>query len=268
MFPMRQALLTFFVLACWPLYAEIEVTFPVEAKPKDGTKLDVTQGWAPDDSLEAVRIDGVLAYYSGARKYAETQKSESFDKLKEGMTLKEIVSLLGPGFMDMLAGVGYISWYCEDGRVLLLRRTLLLNEKDRYHISLSGTGQRSEDVARLAKALISSIHTTKLKVEVTLTQDTHQAKAGQVRTYEVGQMFQKADPLPRIDFYITKIEGDSVYCQYFYQAPPEGLLHYRENGNLILSNREQGGADQPSNHPESKPEAGQTPISESEGRSK
>jgi hypothetical protein len=102
---------------------------------------------------------------------------------------------------------------------------------------------------------------------VVLTEDTHQAKAGAVKTYEVGQTFQKVDPLPRIDFSITKIEGESVYCRYFYQPAPQGLLRYSETGTLILHNREQDGADQPATVPESKLEGDSKPQPESEGRS-
>jgi hypothetical protein len=95
---MRQLLLSFCILACWPTYADIEVAFPTAPKPKGATKTAVIQLLPTDDPPEPVRIDGLVVFFSGAHyNGGETQKSESFDKLKEGMTLKEIVSLLGPG---------------------------------------------------------------------------------------------------------------------------------------------------------------------------
>jgi hypothetical protein len=217
---MCQVLLSLLVFGCLPLYAEVEVTFPVEAKPMGAAKLKEFHGLMQNDPPEAVRIDGVVAYYrGGAQHLGGEPKSESFDKLKEGMTLKEIVSLLGPGSQNKFAGVGFISWRCEDGRILQVWPTEQINEKAEYHVILTGTDQRHEEVARLAKALISSLNIKNLKVEVALTQDTSQAKAGQVRTYGVGQSFQKSEPLPELTFTIRKIEGYSVHCHYAYQAP-------------------------------------------------
>ncbi|MBC8128581.1 MAG: hypothetical protein H8M99_15690 [Gloeobacteraceae cyanobacterium ES-bin-144] len=237
---MRQLLVSFCALTCWPLHAGVEVTFPVATKPEGITKSEIVRGLTADVSPEPIRIDGLIAFYSGAQYYGgESRNPESFDKLKEGMTLREIVSLLGPGSQNKFEGIGLICWRCEDGRVLQVWPTDKLNEKARYHIALHGTAQRREDVVRLAKALVSGANVANQKVAVTLTEDTHQAKAGQLMTYEVGQTFQRVEPLPRIDFTITKIKGNSVYCRYFYQAPPEGLLRYTESGDLILNNREQ-----------------------------
>ena len=251
--PMRLIPLIFFALASFPLHAGIDVTFPATEKPKDAAKLRVVREAIIDGSPKPVRMDGIIVYFSGAHYYGgEVYARESFDKLEEGMTLREIVSLLGAGSQNKLEGVGFISWRCVDGRVLQVWPTSQLDEKAKYHISLRGTNQRHDDVGRLAKKLIARLDITKNKVAVILTEDTHQAKAGEIKTYEVGQTFQKVDPLPRIDFSITKIDGVSVHCSYFYQAPPEGLLRYAETGTLILHNREQGGAGQPATRSESK----------------
>ena len=255
---MRQLLLSFFILTCWPLHGGIEVTFPVATKPEgdgkpEGAKPIILQDLTVDDSLDPVRIDGLVAYYYGTQFYGGgSLKPEGFDKLKEGMTLREIVTLLGPGSQSKIEGVGFIRWRCSDGRTLHVWPIRQLDEEARYHISLCGSNQRHEVIAELTKSLISRIDISGQKVEVTLTLDTNQAKAGQVRIYEVGQTFQKVEPLPRVDFTITKIAGDSVHCRYYYQAMPEGLLRYSETGDLIIHNREQAGSGQPATHPESK----------------
>lgn len=230
----------------------IDVTFPATEKPKDAAKLLVVGESIVIDSPkpEPVRIDGIVVYFLLGFQYhggngGKTQECGSFDKLKEGMTLREIVSLLGPGSQNKFAGVANICWRCEDGRVLQVWPTHQLDKKAKYHISLHGTNQRHDDVKQLAKALIARLDITKQKVAVILTEDTDQAKAGEVKTYEIGQTFQKVDPLPRIDFSIIKIEDKTVHCNYFYQAPPEGLLRYSETGTMILHNREQAAS---SNH--------------------
>jgi hypothetical protein len=260
-------LLLIFAASC-PLQAYIGVSFPVTEKPKDEAKLRIIGEAIVDDLPKPVKIDGTVVYFSGAHLYAgKTQEPERFDKLKEGMTLRKIVSVLGPGSQNKFEGIGFITWRCKDGRVLQVWPTSQIDEKAKYHISLNGSNQRHKEVGRLAKRLIARLDITKQKVAVVLTEDTHQAKAGAVKTYEVGQTFQKVDPLPRIDFSITKIEGESVYCRYFYQPAPQGLLRYSETGTLILHNREQDGADQPATVPESKLEGDSKPQPESEGRS-
>jgi len=182
------------------------------------------------------------------------------------MTLREIVSLLGPGSQNKFEGIGFITWRCEDGRVLQVWPTRQIDEKAKYHISLRGENQRHDDVRQLAKALIARLEIAKQNVAVTLTEDTGQAKAGEARTYEVGQTFQKVDPLPRIDFTISKIEDDCVHCAYFYQAPPEGLFHYSETGTLILHNREQCVAPQSATRSGPDSEGDEKPKPESEPR--
>lgn len=243
---MRRMPLIILVLASCHVYAGVEVSFPPTERPKDTAKLRLVESAITDDSPESKRIDGLVVYFSGAHSYGgEAKKAEDFDKLKEAMTLREIVSLLGPGSQNKFEGVGFITWRCEDGRVLQVMPTSQIDEKANYHISLRGENQRHEDVRALAKALIARMEIAKQNVAVTLTEDTYQAKAGEAKTYEVGQTFQKVEPLPRIDFTIGKIEADSVHCAYFYQAQPEGLLRYSETGTLILHNREQDGTGQP-----------------------
>lgn len=252
---MRPKLIAIFSLACCSLgYADIEVDFP-EPKRPEVSPGPMVEGILPErEPPQPVQIDGMLAYYvrTGHGGW-QAQSAESFDKLKVGMTLKEIVTLLGPGSQDRLSGIGFICWRCEDGRILKVWPADDLNEKAKYHISLNGSGQRKEDVKRLAKALISKLQVVDQKVSVTLTQDTSVGKGKQTRTYPVGATFQKVEPLPRIDFTIMEIEEGSVHCQYFYQAQPEGVFHYTETGDLILRNREPGAADNPGNTLETKP---------------
>jgi hypothetical protein len=251
---MRNLLITSCIFACLPIYAGIEVSFPTTNEAKEPLELKVVQASAQtNDPPEPIRIDGLVVYYSGVyHPQNKTHQSKLFDELKEGMTLNEIVSLLGPGSQNKFEGVGFVYWHCEDGRVLKVLPTRQINEKANFYIALHGSNQRHEDVALLAKSLVSTLNITEQKIEVILKQDTNQAKAGQVRTYEVGQTFQKVEPLPRIDFHITKIEGNSVHCRYFYQAQPKGLLRYTEDGDLIMHNREQDGGGQPATRPESK----------------
>ena len=264
---MRRISLIILVLASCHVYAGVDVTFPPTERPKDTAKLRLFESAITDDSPEPKRIDGLVVYFSGAHYYGgEAKKAEDFDKLKEAMTLREIVSLLGPGSQNKFEGVGFITWRCEDGRVLQVWPTSQIDEKANYHISLRGENQRHDDVRQLAKALIERLEIAKQNVAVALAEDTHQAKAGEVKTYEVGQTFQKVDPLPRIDFTISKIEGDSVHCAYFYQALPEGLLRYSETGTLILHNREQGVAPQSATRSESDSEGDEKPQPESELR--
>jgi len=229
-----------FVFVTFPLHAGIDVTFLATEKPKEVETLRIQREARPDELPVPVRINGIVVFLSGHHySGVEVHEPERFNKLKEGMALREIVSLLGPGSQNSSTGIGFISWRCVDGRILLVWPTVELDEKAKYYVSLHGNNQRHDDVGRLAKALIARLDITKQKVAVILTEDTHQAKAGEVKTYEIGQTFQKVDPLPRIDFTIIRIEGATVHCRYFYQATPEGLLHYSETGTLILQNHEQ-----------------------------
>ena len=265
---MHQILFFLLVLAAiCPLRAGIGVSFPAAEQPKDEAKLRVIGKVIVDDSPEPIKIDGTVVYFSGAHFYGgKTQDPERFDKLKEGMTLRKIASLLGPGSQNKFEGIGFITWRCKDGRVLQVCPTSQIDEKAKYHISLHGSNQRLEDIGRLAKKLIARLDITKQEVAVILTEDTHQAKAGEVKLYKIGQTFQKVNPLPRMDFSITKIEGKSVHCSYFYQAAPEGLLRYSETGTLILHSREQDGTGQPATAQESKLEGNSKPKPESEER--
>lgn len=184
-----------------------------------------------------VHIDGVLVFYSAAHHAGlQAQSVEQFDQLKEGMTLREIVTLLGPGSQDKLSGIGFVCWRCKDGRSLQVWPIRGLDEK--VELILRVPGQRHADVARLAKSLIAKLKVVGQEVEVVLTQDTQLAKAHQAKVYRVGQTFQKVDPLPRLDFTIMKIEADVVHCRYFYSAAPEGMVHHSEYGNLMLRNIE------------------------------
>jgi hypothetical protein len=41
-----------------------------------------------------------------------------FDQVRDGMTLRELVHLLGPGYIPQLSGTGTMVWWCADGRTL------------------------------------------------------------------------------------------------------------------------------------------------------
>lgn len=230
---MRLLIIIFHILACIRLYSEVESTFPSIKESQSVDNLTVLES----EHKEPVRIEDVLVYYRGPHFYGgERHSSDNFNKIKEGLSLNEIVSLLGPGSQNTLEGIGFISWRCEDGRILQMWPTGRLNDDAKYHIVLHGESQRTKEVKQLAESLISSLEILDQKVSVVLAEDTYQAKAGEARTYAVGQTFQKTTPLPRIDFSITKIEEDLVHCRYFYQARHEGLLRYSESGNIKLQN--------------------------------
>ncbi|AMV24198.1 hypothetical protein VT84_07360 [Gemmata sp. SH-PL17] len=42
----------------------------------------------------------------------------AFDKVRDGLTLKEAVALLGPGYVPKTSGTGHLRWTCTDGREL------------------------------------------------------------------------------------------------------------------------------------------------------
>lgn len=44
--------------------------------------------------------------------------TDVFYRIQSGMTLRELVDLLGPGWMTRYEGVGIITWTCQDGRQL------------------------------------------------------------------------------------------------------------------------------------------------------
>ena len=145
----------FFLLAGLRLHAGVEVEFPDAEEPAKIVKL-VDEPLVRDGELEPIRIDGLLVYHSGAHYYGgKIQKAEVFDELKKGMTLREIVTLLGPGSQNKFEGIGFLCWRCEDGRILRVWPTGRLDEKANYHTNLYGTSERREDVRKLVKELVS-----------------------------------------------------------------------------------------------------------------
>lgn len=232
--------LVFFLILLYspPLHAQFEVDFPVTPKPSPqrATAIPTFQS-AQSEKPTPIFRDQVLVYYSAPHYYGGTiRKPEDFDTLKPGMSLRKIVSLLGPGSQNSMEGIGFIGWRCSDGRRLNVWPSASgnINKKASFHIDLKRTNHRHKEVAKMTKGLISKIEVNSQDVIVSLHVDTHQAKANVEKTYKVGETFQKVEPLPRIDFTITKIEGNSVHCYYFYQARPAGLLRYTETGSLIL----------------------------------
>ncbi|MCW1885456.1 hypothetical protein OKA04_12010 [Luteolibacter flavescens] len=236
-FHLLRLLLLPWVVSSSPSHAEIEVTFLPATKPEKvitpkATPPKVAPTEKPAPAPKPEEIDGVAAYYLG--RYGKPLKSGSFDELKEGMTLREIVTLFGPGSQEPWTGLKRIGWWCRNGKGLYVEPPFKWDAKAEYYVVQSGVDQRHDEVALLAKSLIASIKVTGSKAEIALTHDTYEAKAHEVRTYEAGQTFQKTEPLPQLDLRISKIEGDAVHCRYSYQAEPKGLLRYSETGTLIL----------------------------------
>jgi hypothetical protein len=48
----------------------------------------------------------------------EPAPAAMFDRVRDGMTLRELVNLLGPGHIPQLSGTGTMVWWCVDGRTL------------------------------------------------------------------------------------------------------------------------------------------------------
>ena len=189
---------------------------------------------APKDAKE-VKIDGVLAYHITWGPL-QTIRTDIFDTIKPGLTLKEIISVFGPGYRTPAESAGLIYWKCEDGRILNVWPTKL-HEKTTYWIDVIGVNQKHDVIEAFAHDFIAGIRIVDTKVLVVLKEDTLLAKAGKSRYYGVGDCFQKVEPLPRIDFSIKHIDSAGVHCEYFYQAPPDGLIHYSEHGDIILKEK-------------------------------
>lgn len=212
------------------LHSKIAILFPATLE----TAPNITQLKLTAHKLKAVKIDGFLAYYisTGPLHLIATIK---FDSLKPGLTLKELIAKLGPGYQSPLEGVGLIYWKCEDGRILkVMPDSYKLNEKPRYWIEIFGNNQKHAEVQKLAMDFIKGIQVKNEEVLIALTKDTPLAKAHEVRAYEVGDCFQKVAPLPRIDFRIRKMDGQAIHCEYFYQAEPKGLNHVYDTGWVII----------------------------------
>lgn len=213
----------------------IEVEFPDVSHSPDNP---VFKPILPDSKEEKeVKIDGMLAYRISwqMRKPVETK---IFDQIEPGLTLREVITMLGPGYQLIGEGVGFIYWNCEDGRILnMWPKEYKLSEKPKYWIVVRGLNQKHDVIRKLAHDFIAGIRIVDAKALIVLKQDTYLVKAGKPRYYGIGDCFQKVEPLPRIDFRIKGIDADGVHCEYFYQALPEGLIHYFEHGNVILNEK-------------------------------
>lgn len=231
------------------LRAGIAVDFPPTADEKAPVLLTLPSWHEKRGKSVPYYKEGKLIFFSvmgGANVAGHSIENLTFDKVKEGMTLNEIVSLLGPGTLDSLQGVASVCWKSEDGRFLSLERVGGIDETAKFTITQRGENERHGEVKQLAEKLISSIEIADRTVRVTLTEDAPQAKAMEAKTYRIDEMFQRIEPLPRIDFTITQIEGDQVHCRYFYQPLPEGVFQYSETGSIILTPAGDGGTRLPS----------------------
>ena len=129
----------------------------------------------PKESKE-VKIEGTVAYRISGRS-KESVKAELFDRIEPGLTLGEIIALLGPGYQPMWAGVGLVHWDCEDGRKLnVWPREGRLSEKPAYWVDVEGVNQKHEVVQKLATELVAGITIDGARVLIVCTKDTVQAK--------------------------------------------------------------------------------------------
>ena len=214
----------------------VDVVFPNTSEPPPAHHAFKPIIPDPKDARE-VTIDGVLAYHITWGDL-QTIRTEIFDTIKPGLTLKEIINVFGPGYQTPAEGVGLIYWKCKDGRILnVWPREYKLHEKPKYWMNVRGVNQKHDLIETLAHNFIAGIRVVDTKALVVLKEDTYLAKAGNSRYYGVGDCFQKVEPLPRIDFRIEQIDPSGVHCKYFYQAPPDGLIHYSEHGNIILKEK-------------------------------
>lgn len=107
----------------------------------------------------------------GGRPAAPAPASE-FDKLRAGMTLREIVHILGPGYVPEFSGTGIITWTCADGRVLSVMHCtnpnavpapdgkdnedsprLMLRDKNGKDVPPPPKGYTDDEAAKFAEAL-------------------------------------------------------------------------------------------------------------------
>jgi len=193
----------------------------------------------PDMRGKAVpyHMEGKLVFFmveGGGGDSGFSIEKASFDKVWLGMTLDQLVSLLGPGTVSSFSGTASASWKCEDGRILSLVCPPSIHQTAKFTIRQQGEDQRHEEVRKLAEKLIASIEIADGAVRVALTEDTHQAKAMVMKTYRVNETFQRRSLLPGIGFTITSIKDDAVHCRYSYQPSPDGVYQYSETGSIIL----------------------------------
>src|SRR3954469_21328513 len=66
----------------------------------------------------AAADDKELKPFVFGRKAPDPVPAAAFDKVRDGMTLREVVDLLGPGYIPNLSGTGNLRWTCADGRAL------------------------------------------------------------------------------------------------------------------------------------------------------
>jgi hypothetical protein len=183
--------------------------------------------------LKSLTVDGATGYYSESQASQPAEESV-FDKIVPGMDFQQLVALLGPGFRSIAQDCSIIHWNCEDGRELHFWPDVTVDGKSHYWIDARGQDQRHEIVGRLAQDLIAGILIKDAKAVIVCTKNTCQAKAGKPRTYRVGDRLQKAEPLPRIDLTFKRINADGLLCDYWYQACPEGIIHYFEHGTIAI----------------------------------
>jgi len=209
-----------------PAYMKPPYLYPVSYIPKKYSSKKIVA-----KKIKNVKIDGVLVYYIAYGPLKLINK-DCFDKIKPGLTLRQIIKILGPGHMYPFSGVGGIYWTCKDGRGVV---GIITNELDKkFNFTLCAKNKKHTIIKKLAKDLISGMKIYDKKVLIVCTKNTAQAKAGEPRFYKINDWISKPSPLPGIEFKIRQIEPDGIFCDYSYEALPEDNMRYRETGVIFI----------------------------------
>lgn len=107
---MRRIIPVLLSLACCPLGAGIDVTFPAADTPEDGATLRAVEGFVGgsiiNDRPEPVRIGGMVVYHLGLHYSAvEAPEPETFDKSQAS---KAMASLSKPWSRVFVPALGFI----------------------------------------------------------------------------------------------------------------------------------------------------------------
>jgi len=70
-------------------------------------------------------------------------KPAALDKIRSGMTLGQVVELLGKGWVPPNSGTGIIAWGCTDGRILKVKPRRYVKDE------MVSFEQREDDPARM-----------------------------------------------------------------------------------------------------------------------
>jgi len=209
-----------------PVHMKPPYLYPLSYISKKGSSKKIIP-----KKIKEVKIDGVTVYYIAYSPLKLVNK-DCFDKIKPGLTLRQIIKILGPGHMYPFSGVGFIYWSCKDERRLFGIITNKLDKK--FKFTLQGKSRNHKIVKKLADDLISGMKIYDKKVLIVCTKSTAHAKAGESRFYKINDWISKRRPLPSVEFKIIQIELDGIFCEYSYEALPEDNMRYRETGLIFI----------------------------------